>query len=117
MYSNIFFKTASIEKFGEENIKKFIKTHFGNWPILADSDWNENDFDPIKIQVISRSFSMGQIVNVLVSSNPKDPLRSNLRVYFEGIFKNNIFLCSHIYRFGNRAGFFLNHIILKRKLV
>ena len=65
---------------GEEHLKAFIKDIYEGWPLLGDDNWNETAFDPIKTQVISRRYGIGQILNIYVSSNPKDPKYSNLRV-------------------------------------
>lgn len=48
--------------------------------MLGDQYWNEASFDPIKIQVTSRSYGLSQIVNVYIDENPDDPSAAVLGV-------------------------------------
>jgi hypothetical protein len=67
---------------GEDKLKEYVKTVYGGWPILGDEVWNEAAFDPIETQIVSRSYSIRQIVDVYITNNPKDPKFSNLRVTY-----------------------------------
>ena len=61
-------------------MKQFIKDSFSGWPILGDNNWDEDTFDALETQSISRSYGVRQIVNVYVTTNPKEPTLSILRV-------------------------------------
>ncbi len=69
-----------MEVAGEDKLKEFVKDIYEGWPILGDDTWNAAAFDPIKTQVTSRSYGVRQIVDVYITTNPKDPKFSNLRV-------------------------------------
>lgn len=71
---------AAMELTGEKSLLSFLNATFGSWPILDDSGWDENTFDLIDILIASKRISINQLLNVYVTTNPKDPRTSLLRV-------------------------------------
>jgi hypothetical protein len=57
-----------------------VETTFGGWPLLGDNNWSPIDFDPIQIQVLSRSYGLNQILAIYIDEDPDDPKAAVLAV-------------------------------------
>lgn len=79
LYKSCLNETTS-ELVGEDNLKILVETTFGGWPLLGENNWNPSDFDPIQIQVLSRSYGLNQIVSVYIDEDPDDPKAAVLAI-------------------------------------
>ncbi len=65
---------------GEAKLLDFVNKELGGWPVLDDSNWDDNKYDPMDTLITSRLYAYRQVVDLVVSNNPKLPQQSALRV-------------------------------------
>jgi hypothetical protein len=71
---------AAMDVDGEAKLLDFVNKELGGWPVLDDSNWDDNKYDPMDTLITSRLYAYRQVVDLVVSNNPKLPQQSALRV-------------------------------------
>lgn len=84
-YVSVFVKLvwdlARIEQIGDQRIANFLKNEFEGWPIIH-LNANMNRFSALEKLVKLRLIDVVFFIDVSISSDPRDPEKSVIRVRF-----------------------------------